>query len=575
MEWNMKTRKTVLAMVLCLAWLGGITGVALADGVWTWNGGDGNWDSLNWNPPGYVPGNDWNFPYDREIIPNGNVSITTTGAAGTKFSAGLEIGAAANLLAYKSINFRWPAEPRNVTVTNQGSIQLLAEAEHIGLSASDTVVTLTGSGTLVLAGNGGHELGNGGWGGSFINAATHTIHGAGVINTNFTNRGKVTANLGTLRFNGNVDNAGGILEASGSGNVLYLYGGGGVDGGQILPHDGQVLLVGSYLRNTILGPGSVQVAPGDPSGKSTFGANVTVSPGTAISVLGGQTLSFWNGDGGATTLLNHGVITLANAPGTWLSMTNNTVTLSGSGQVVMGGDFNSGLGGGTCTNEVNHGVRGGGQIQCPFINKGTLVADNGLLRLFENFTGTGPVSVTDNATLEITASVQFGNFSMSRLAGWIVWWGGKVVDLKGNFSFAQQDPAKWTFQDSRVGLQMSGGGGAKQSLEVGGRDYGLSETGFTNNFNLPNLLVTGANTYAYLLDAIDNGHRSSREALYVDHLQVDPGATLDLRGLRLYAKREGIIYRVRSGEGALYGGGRIIDTSLGSISATLSLLLFD
>jgi hypothetical protein len=300
---------------------------------------------------------------------------------------------------------------------------------------------------------------------------------------------------------------------------------------------------------------------------TTFMDGLWLTPGVQVNVAAGQELRCWNGDGGAMTLLNQGAITLGD--NSWLGMTSNTVTLSGSGRVVLAGNASSGLGnggwGGACTNFAGHTVRGRGRIECPFTNHGILIAENGLLQLQQNFTGAGPVYVADNATLELTASVQFGDFSMSQLAAWIVWWGGKVVDLKGNFFFEQQDPAKWTFQDNQVTLQMSGGGGVAgpQFLEVGGEDFGAAADGYLNNFSVPVLRVTGTNTYACLLDAIDNGHwESAREALYVETLEVHPDATLNLKGLHLYAKRSGIIYRVMAGEGSLYGHGTIIDVPL-------------
>ena len=115
---------------------------------------------------------------------------------------------------------------------------------------------------------------------------------------------------------------------------------------------------------------------------------------------------------------------------------------------------------------------------------------------------------------------------------------------------------------------------ANNTLEVGGRDYGISASGYNNNFNLTKLQITGAGTYASLVDVIDNGRRAGGcEVLYVENLQVDPGATLNLNGLRLYARRDGTIYQVSAGQGELYGHGEIINIAAASGSAINSLLL--
>jgi hypothetical protein len=112
-------------------------------------------------------------------------------------------------------------------------------------------------------------------------------------------------------------------------------------------------------------------------------------------------------------------------------------------------------------------------------------------------------------------------------------------------------------------LQMSG---SKQFLEVGGHDLGPVAGGFNNNFQLPRLVLTGAETNVSLVDNIDNGHRGpGREALYVGGnwagttLNVPPGTTLDLNGIKLYAYLEGTIRRVKGGDGDIFGGGKIID----------------
>jgi hypothetical protein len=76
-----------------------------------------------------------------------------------------------------------------------------------------------------------------------------------------------------------------------------------------------------------------------------------------------------------------------------------------------------------------------------------------------------------------------------------------------------------------------------QALEVAGKDYGESDSGFGANFALKSLTITGDKTYVYLQDAINNGDRGAADApevLYIANLTVAPGATLNLNGIDLY-----------------------------------------
>ncbi len=114
----------------------------------------------------------------------------------------------------------------------------------------------------------------------------------------------------------------------------------------------------------------------------------------------------------------------------------------------------------------------------------------------------------------------------------------------------------------------------------GGRDYGESSQGCSNNFNLPTFLLSGAGTYVYLVDAIDNGNRSPGvpEAMYVDSVafNVPPGTTLNLNRIHCYTYLNGFLHRVRAGEGIYFGGGQIIDVpASGANAAPIFSLLLD
>jgi len=73
------------------------------------------------------------------------------------------------------------------------------------------------------------------------------------------------------------------------------------------------------------------------------------------------------------------------------------------------------------------------------------------------------------------------------------------------------------------------------ALEVAGADRGPTLAGFEDNFALGGLVLGYGNpARVALLDRVDNGNRSSAEALYVHNLTIGAGSRLDLGGLNLY-----------------------------------------
>jgi len=75
---------------------------------------------------------------------------------------------------------------------------------------------------------------------------------------------------------------------------------------------------------------------------------------------------------------------------------------------------------------------------------------------------------------------------------------------------------------------------APQRFEAMSADLGTGAAAFTNNFALGSLVV-GANTVVRLVNLADNA-AGAAEAVYTNALVVPAGSTLDLNGLRLYAR---------------------------------------
>jgi hypothetical protein len=155
---------------------------------------------------------------------------------------------------------------------------------------------------------------------------------------------------------------------------------------------------------------------------------------------------------------------------------------------------------------------------------------------------------------------------------------GTIISMLGGNFFNYSTTATNLWGLGNLSLIFSGGGSAWRTLEIGGNNYGADDPqGFNHNFHLTNLTVTGNNTRVSLQDAVNNGNRgpgNAPEALYVNTLNVNPGATLNLNHLPLYTYLDGSMHRVQAGEGALFGDGQII-SGLGSPTGATSLLLLD
>ena len=98
-----------------------------------------------------------------------------------------------------------------------------------------------------------------------------------------------------------------------------------------------------------------------------------------------------------------------------------------------------------------------------------------------------------------------------------------------------------------ITLDGSGNVGNPQQIEVMGRDLGEAANAYTNNFVIHQLTLAGS-TYAQLVDIADNTPGGGPEALYVNSLVVPVGATLDLNGLKLYARGAVIQGQILNGE---------------------------
>jgi|GEM_PF-1403394 len=187
---------------------------------------------------------------------------------------------------------------------------------------------------------------------------------------------------------------------------------------------------------------------------------------------------------------------------------------------------------------------------------GGWTADGGTLNVTADVSTTGSINVINAGHLLVNGVTMTGsNLFVDAASSFSV---NSGLSLTGDFGFALTDETNWVWGASSH-LALNGLGIDRQSLEIGGHDYGLDEAGFSANFDLSDLVVEGGDTYTYLADLFDNGNRASPEALYVDDLDVLTGAILNLNGLHLYTRLDEQIHLVMAGEGDLFGGGLIID----------------
>ena len=109
--------------------------------------------------------------------------------------------------------------------------------------------------------------------------------------------------------------------------------------------------------------------------------------------------------------------------------------------------------------------------------------------------------------------------------------------LYGDWVNQMDDPADLSLPRTFIEVR-SGTEADPLLLEVGGIDRGAVPEGWEENYALLKLVVA-AGHYVRLTDQFDNHAampRSGSEALYLDYLELKPGAILDTQGLNVYYK---------------------------------------
>jgi len=373
----------------------------------TWNGsaGDNNWGtSGNWSA---------GVPTSSDAVTIGtttaNVNINVAASAGT-------------LTLSKSGDTATVQNGQSLTmygnITNNGTLNLDSTNTYTDLNIDATNVTLSGTGTLNL--NGTAQYG-------YIQATT-----AGQMLTNSsTITGWGTVGNGDLQLSNS-----GTINANNNGNILYLNpysttaatNSGTIEatnGGQLYFYDGVTwnntgtisASAGSavYLEEGVIINGGTFTTTGTGwiYGDNDTVENATISSGSQFEIQNAGLTSF------VGTITNKGTLTLAstNTYTQFYVPTGDTVTLTGSGTVVMGAGaqyaYFSGGTGGALVNS-NNTIEGYGNIgdnELTLTNSGTINANtsptvNTAALYIEpvggsTFTNTGTLEATNGGTLYI------------------------------------------------------------------------------------------------------------------------------------------------------------------------------
>ena len=380
----------------------------------SWTGGTGNWFGPNdtcvsWDTcagPGTNPGESG---YTDNVFINAPGSAVTLNGGARIANVTLASGNSLTPIGTGYLEFDGSG---SATLDNDGNIYL-ADSSYISVFGSPATLTLTisGGGVITL------DTGNNSIGGSSATLINQeTLQGLGSIGggqMTLVNQGTIDANVigGTLTvkpiFNGNLTNTG-TLEAS-NGGILDLENQGTAmnnTGGTIEALNGSTVIMGAgtYTGGTLTtaGTGAFHVLGG---GANPFLNGVTNAGTYQILSAGSATLE--------GTINNTGTIQLLSQGGETDLFVNGSVTLAGSGTVMLVDSSNpnnlvAGFAAGSqLTNKST--MEGAGTIGngiLTVVNQGTInanVAAHPLAFADAGFTNSGLVEVTNGATLNISS----------------------------------------------------------------------------------------------------------------------------------------------------------------------------
>jgi len=300
-------------------------------------------------------------------------------------------------------------------IVNNGSIKVNHSGANLGTSLrlTEGSVAVGGSGRIQLNATPGNvdtgviETVNGGW--ALTLGANQLVDGVGAIRVATVNNGIIDANVPTAaivlrqfgKTNNNImratnggsinvegigiDNANAQIIADGANSVANYYSSGSVIGGDLIARNGGLGVFSSFTLSDVTLSGPHQV-----------------SANTALNITG-------------TSITNNGVLTInpTNSNlGTQLRLNNGSLTLDGSGRVILNAvpgnvdtaSLDTVNGGWALTLGAAQTVEGVGAIRVPMVNNGVIDANSGtgaiVLRQFGK-TNNAIMRATSGGTLSV------------------------------------------------------------------------------------------------------------------------------------------------------------------------------
>lgn len=564
---NLSTFKTTILFSLLMSSIS-----VSAATTYEWNGGTGNWgDAGNWTPSGVPSG----YASDTAIINNSHSVAQITGSAGAthlQLNSGYEIQMLAGPGQF-TFTKKLTTDP-NPTFSNDGIFRM-TDASSAHFYANKNLV-INGSGRVIMEGTGNTV--SAGSSTSIVNGAGHTFEGIGTIEP------FLMSNSGTIKATGEnlillrnfYNNSGGVLSSAPGANlqigswsrsITYSYTGKGgwldLNGGSVNVQYGDFKNL-SLMNSGVAGPQVSMEILERPTGTNYVDIDGDTTVGTGVELNTNNSVLYTNSNSGvSSTITNNGRINIKSTDGKYsaLNVGNDGGTLTGNGRLVLSGGSNAKLNG-NITNDVNHTIEGEGTISDHVTNYGSIIANNGTLKIEDAISGDGTIRVDDGAFLNVwtpyshARTLSAMDMILEQGSRLLVYGGSdysglRTIDIFGDFTNRITDPTKFAWVNNTK-LKMSGTDpGQTHFLEVAGRTDLTNP--MANNFALRTLDIFGDIT---LVDLNDNqpGFEGS-EALYVENL-IFSGSTLNLNGLELYANdpTTGQRILVTEDSGSLFGG---------------------